>query len=163
MTGDWRKWSLDDLLPHRPPMVLIDAVEAFDAEARSLKARVVITPEQMFFFRGRSGGGVPSWAAIEYMAQASAALVGLWDRMQTPQRPSRPGLLLGTRRLELRLDRFEEGGTYHVTAENAFCDSDAASFACAIMDDDGKEVATATLNAYRPPDIAQFLKEQTGR
>ena len=63
-------WSLEDLLPHRAPMILLDAVESFDAEARRLTAKVTITPEQIFFFKGENG--VPNWMAIEYMAQASA-------------------------------------------------------------------------------------------
>ena len=31
---------LEELIPHRPPMVLIDSVESFDAEARRRVARV---------------------------------------------------------------------------------------------------------------------------
>ena len=31
-------WNLDELLPHRPPMRLLDAVEAFDPEAKTLTA-----------------------------------------------------------------------------------------------------------------------------
>ena len=67
---------------------------------------------------------------------------------------------MGTRRLELKLERFEPGKTYRIIAENAFNDSDAASFACTIVDDSGATVATANLNAYRPPDMQQFMKEQ---
>lgn len=152
------EWSLEDLLPHRPPMVLLDAVEAFDAEAKTLTARVTVTPGQMFHFG--AAGGVPNWVAIEYMAQASAALAGCYDRVAAPDRPMRPGLLLGTRKLDLKLARFEAGRTYHVTAANAFWDADAAAFECAIRDDAGDIVATATLNAYRPPDFEGFLKEQ---
>lgn len=152
------KWTLEELLPHRPPMVLLDDVESFDAEAKRLTARVGITPGRMFFDRGLDG--VPAWAAIEYMAQASAALAGCWDKHIAPDRPVRPGLLLGTRKLELKLECFASGKTYHVTAAEAFSDSDAASFACSIVDDEGREVATANLNAYRPPDLGQFLKEQ---
>jgi len=152
------EWSLEELLPHRPPMVLIDAVEDFDAEARKLTAKVTITPEQLLFFKGENG--VPNWVAIEYMAQTSAALAGCWDKHLAPDKPARPGLLLGTRKLDLKLERFELGKTYHVTAEDSFSDADAAAFACAIIDDAGNEVATASLNAYRPPDLEQFLKEQ---
>lgn len=147
---------LEELLPHRPPMVLIDAVESFDVEARRLTARVTIGENQLFF----DGQGVPNWVAIEYMAQTAAALVGLYDRQVTPGQPARPGLLLGTRKLDLKLERFEAGKTYHVVAENAFSDSDAASFVCRIEDEAGETVATANLNAYRPPDMEQFLKEQ---
>ena len=147
---------LDELLPHRPPMVLIDAVESFDAEAKRLTARVTIGENQLFF----TGDGVPNWVAIEYMAQTAAALVGYYDKHVAPDQPARPGLLLGTRKLDLKLERFEAGKTYHVVAENAFSDSDAASFVCSIEDDTGATVATANLNAYRPPDMEQFLKEQ---
>ena len=147
---------LEELLPHRPPMVLIDAVESFDAEAKRLTARVTISENQLFL----DGQGVPNWVAIEYMAQTAAALVGLYDRHMEPGRPARPGLLLGTRRLDLNLACFEAGKTYRIVAENAFSDSDAASFVCRIEDDMGETVATANLNAYRPPDMEQFLKEQ---
>jgi len=147
---------LDELLPHRPPMVLIDAVESFDAEAKRLVARVTIGEGQLFF----SGDGVPSWVAIEYMAQTAAALVGYHDKHVAPGEPIRPGLLLGTRRLELKLERFEAGKTYRIVAENAFSDSDAASFVCSIEDEAGETVATANLNAYRPPDMGKFMKEQ---
>ncbi len=147
---------LDELLPHRPPMVLIDAVESFDAETKRLVARVTIGEGQLFF----DGQGVPSWVAIEYMAQTAAALVGYHDKHFAPDEPIRPGLLLGTRRLELKLERFEPGKTYRIIAENAFSDSDAASFACTIVDDSGATVATANLNAYRPPDMEKFMKEQ---
>ena len=67
---------------------------------------------------------------------------------------------MGTRKLDLKLDRFASGKVYHVTATNAFWDADAAAFECAIRDDEGTVVATATLNAYRPPDLENFLKEQ---
>ena len=148
---------LEDLLPHRPPMVLIDGVESFAAAAMRLVARVTIGENQLFF----DGDGVPNWVAIEYMAQAAAALVGVHDKHLAPDRPVRPGLMLGTRRLDLRLARFEAGKTYRVVAENVFNDADAASFACRIEDEAGETVAAATLNAYRPPDMEQFMKEQT--
>lgn len=151
-------WPLEELLPHRAPMVFIDRVESFDASARSLTASFTVTPEHVLY--SPSAGGVPNWAAIEFMAQTSAALVGNFDKTQEPERPARPGLLLGTRKLDLRLDSFETGRMYRVTASCAFWDADAAAFSCIISDDSGAVVAEATLNAYRPPDFRQFLKEQ---
>ena len=159
------QWTLEELLPHRPPMILIDAVEDFRPEEKSLTARVAVTPEQIFYFDAAEprSAGVPNWVAIEYMAQTCAALAGCWDRHVAPEQPVRPGLLLGTRKLTLDLDRFEAGRTYHVTAVNAFSDADAASFECAIRDDAGAVVATAVLSAYRPPDLENFLKEQANQ
>ena len=143
------------LLPHRPPMALIDGVEVFDSEAKRVVVSVKIDDSNPFF----SDGGVPSWVAIEYMAQASAALVGLRDRSRVPDCAPRAGMLLGTRRMDVGLPRFVAGETYHASAECVFEDSDAASFQCEIRDAADRVVASATLNAYRPPDMAAFLKE----
>ena len=150
-------WSLEDLLPHRVPMVFIDRVESFDASARSLTAAFTVTPKHILY--SPSSGGVPNWAAIEFMAQAAAALAGIFDKTQDSERPARPGLLLGTRKLDLLLDSFKAGRTYRVTASSAFWDAEAAAFTCTISDDSGAVAAEATLNAYRPPDFRQFLKE----
>ena len=151
-------WTLDDLLPHRAPMVFLDAVESFDAEARALTATFSITPAHVLY--SPALGGVPNWAAIEFMAQAAAALAGYVDKECAPAQPARPGLLLGTRRLDLRIDSFEAGRMYRVTATNAFWDAETAAFACTIVDDAGTVVAEAVLNAYRPPDFGTFIKEQ---
>ncbi len=147
--------DLARLLPHRPPMVLIDGVEVFDPDAKRVVVSVKIDDSNPFF----SDGGVPSWVAIEYMAQASAALVGLRDRSCAPDCAPRPGMLLGTRRMEVGLSHFVAGEAYHASAECVFEDSDAASFQCEIRDAAECVVASATLNAYRPLDMAAFLKE----
>ncbi len=147
--------ELSALLPHRPPMVLIDGVERFDLESRSLVASFKVTPDSPFFDVGIDG--VPAWAAIEYMAQTSAALAGRYDLTVSSDSPPKPGLLLGTRRLTLGVSRFANGETYHVRAVNEYSDSDAAAFNCTILDGDGKVAATGTLNAYRPPDFGAFL------
>ena len=151
-------WSLDDLLPHRAPMVLIDDVESFDPVARSLTAGVSITPDHVLYSTALRG--VPNWAAIEFMAQAAAVLAGCIDKERDPSQPARPGLLLGTRRLDLRTDSFAAGRTYSVNVISAFWDDETASFACTVADDSGTVVAEAVLNAYRPKDFAKFLTEQ---
>ena len=151
-------WTLDDLLPHRAPMVFLDGVESFDTTARSLTATISITPAHVLY--SPALGGVPNWAAIEFMAQAGAALAGCIDKERDPAQPARPGLLLGTRRLVLHVDSFAAGRTYRVTAGSTFWDDETAAFACTIVDDAGAVVAEAALNAYRPPDFGKFLKEQ---
>ena len=151
-------WSLEELLPHRAPMVFLDAVESFDSVERSLTATVSITPAHVLY--SPTLGGVPNWAAIEFMAQAAAALAGCFDKDRDPAKPVRPGLLLGTRRLTLHADSFAAGRTYRVTAASTFWDAETAAFACTIVDDAGTVVAEAALNAFRPPDFGAFLKEQ---
>lgn len=154
--SDGRDTDISALLPHRPPMVLIGGTERFDAETRSLTAYFKVTPGSPFF--DTVADGVPSWAAIEYMAQTAAALSGRFDLEDTSVSSPRPGLLLGTRKLTVDVPCFANGETYHVRAVNEYSDSDAAAFKCAITDSAGKVVASATLNAYRPPDFGEFLR-----
>ena len=97
------------------------------------------------------------------MAQAAAALAGCIDKERDPSQPARPGLLLGTRRLDLRTDCFAAGRTYMVKVVSTFVDDETAAFACTIEDDSGSVVAEAALNAYRPPDFGKFIKEQESK
>ena len=145
--------DLDPLMPHRPPMRLIDSVEAVDVESQRLVALMTVRSDCLFF----ENGGVPGWVAIEYMAQAAAALTGTYDRMVYPSRPARPGFLLGTRKLKVDVESFKEGCTYRVIAQQVFDDETAASFACSITDDAGTTVAEACLNAFRPADAKAFI------
>ena len=143
-------FRLEDILPHRPPMRLIDEVVSFDEAAREAVVAATIRPEW-------SG----NWVAIELMAQAAAALAGIFDRLSGMTGPARAGFLLGTRRLTLDVPRFETGRRYLVSAKAVFCDADAASFECAVRDGEAV-VARAILNAYRPADVGEFLDQQRG-
>ncbi len=149
-------WSIENLLPHRPPMILVDALRDFDPAAHRVTAEVHVTESSPFCEDGR----VPNFVAIEYMAQTAGLLAGCSDRLSGVTGAVRSGLLLGTRRLELGIDAFEAGHRYMVTSETTFVDADAAAFECRIEDEAGRVVASATLNAYRPPDMKSFLKEQ---
>lgn len=140
-------YTLEQVLPHRKPMILIDAIEGVDLEAKRLVASVVVKPEWS-----------ASHVAIEFMAQSAAALAGCADRMKNPDRPAKPGFLLGTRKLNLALDKFTVGEKYTIEAVNVFGDDIAGSFECRILDREGRQVADATLNAYRPENIEDFKK-----
>lgn len=142
---------LDDLLPHRPPMVLVDDVVAYDATRRQVTVAATIREPWS-----------ENWVAIELMAQTAAALAGLFDRQEGASGCPRPGFLLGTRKLTLRVPRFEVGRRYLISATNEFCDDETASFACQINDEAGNVVATAVLTAYRPENLSAFLSEQRG-
>ena len=129
-------------------MLLIDEIVSFDETARELTAATTIRPEWR-----------ENWSAIELMAQASAALAGMSDKLAGHVGPARPGFLLGTRRLTLEVPAFEAGKRYLVTAKDVFGDDEAASFECTVRDGE-TVVARATLNTFRPRDVAVFLAEQ---
>ena len=141
-------YRLEDILPHRPPMVLLDEVLSVDEKDRSLVASATIRPEWR-----------ENWSAIELMAQAAAALAGVFDRVSGSSRTARPGFLLGTRRIKFAVPAFEVGRTYLVTAKDVFSDAESASFECTVRDGD-EVVASAVLNAFRPDDVSAFMSQQ---
>ena len=134
--------KVEDLIPHRPPMVLLDAVESVDLPSCRLEASFAAREEW-------SG----NWFALEYMAQAAAALAGMFDR-ESGAPAGRPGFLLGTRRIDLGIPRFVPGTRYLVTAVREYEDGDSAAFSCEIRQAGGVGETgrcAATLTAYRPP------------
>ena len=134
-------WKVEDLIPHRPPMVLIDSIESVDLESATAVARFTAKEQ----WRG-------NWFSLEYMAQTAAALAGAFDKASDESAVGRPGFLLGTRKLALGIEEFIPGDDYLVKAVREYVDGDSAAFLCEIRkaDDDGR-VCTATLTAYRPP------------
>ena len=135
-------YPVESLVPHRPPMVLIDAVESVDLPSATLVASFTAREEW-------SG----NWFALEYMAQAAAALAGVFDR-EAGEAAGRPGFLLGTRRLALGIARFVPGVKYMVKVVREYEDGDSAAFSCEIREageDSQSGNCSATLTAYRPP------------
>jgi predicted hotdog family 3-hydroxylacyl-ACP dehydratase len=135
-----------ELLPHDPPMVLLDRITSFD-EA-TLTAEVDIGIDSMFC----GDDGVPGWVGIEYMAQAVAAHAGYKGRLEGNE--PLIGYLLGTRAYKCLLPRFPVGETLRVHVESLFVEMALGAFACRI--DLGETVATATINVYQPKgDVAE--------
>lgn len=131
-----------ELLPHEPPMVLLDRALAYDES--SLTAEVDIRPDSVLC----AGDGVPGWVGIEYMAQAVAAHAGFKARL-VGELPA-VGYLLGTRSYKCSVSNFPIGATLSVHIESLFAEMGLGAFACRI--EMGGEVATATINVYQPPD-----------
>ncbi len=131
-----------DLLPHDPPMVLLDKV--LSCAESSLVAEVVIKPESLFC----DESGVPAWVGIEYMAQSVAAHAGALAR----QRGGEPviGYLLGTRSYKSAVSEFPIGASLKIEVESLYVEMGLGAFACRI--DMGGTVAEATINVYQPDD-----------
>lgn len=84
---------ITDLLPHRPPMLLLREVLSHSPAETCCEA--VIEPG----FAAACGGEAPAAFALEMIAQAAAAHHGLCLRHPGPR--ATRGLLLGSRRLQL--------------------------------------------------------------
>lgn len=128
------------LLPHGPPMILVDEVVA-DGGGVTV-CRVVVREGAAFVEDGR----VPAVVAIEYMAQTVGAFAGL--RAREAGLPVRVGYLLGTRELVLETDSFAVGDELRIEAREVWNDLPLGAFACTVTRA-GVRVAAATLNVYQ--------------
>jgi predicted hotdog family 3-hydroxylacyl-ACP dehydratase len=136
-------YSIEELLIHRPPMLLLDDVIGYD-EAGVLASVVIsessplVTPE-----------GVPGHVAIEYMAQTCGAYAGA--QALDAGTPVKIGLLLGTRLCRVLVPWFRVGDRLLVSASIVFHDEQLAAFDCKIEIGD-RLVADAQLKVYQPED-----------
>ena len=146
------RYNLDDLIPHRSTMSLLDAV--LDAGPEGLTATVTISSGSAFF----DGGCVPAWVGIEYMAQAMAAFAGL--EKQRVGETVKIGFLLGTRRYETAREVFHEGEKLRVDVERLYQEDSGLGCFAGRISIAGETVAEARLNVFEPPDTEAFLQEQ---
>ena len=135
-------YPIEQLLPHAPPMVLLDEVEGFDEDR--LQATVMVRRESPFF----QSEGMPVHVTIEYMAQACGALVGLESRLKGEE--PRIGLLLGTRNFRATRRWIELGRLLTISVRSEYRDGDMGFFDCRVDDLQGV-VASAQLTLHRTP------------
>jgi predicted hotdog family 3-hydroxylacyl-ACP dehydratase len=130
---------VEELVPHRPPMLLIDEVVAWDDAGA--ECRVVLRDDSPFVEAGR----VSPMLAIEYMAQCVAVYAGLRGRERG--QPVRVGYLVGAREVVLGQEPFRVGDVLRVRARHAWGDEILGSFQCSVERGD-EVVAQGTLNVY---------------
>lgn len=143
MSMDASATPIAELLPHAPPMVLLDRV--LEAGGEHLTAVVTIRADSEFCRDGRVG----AWVGIEYMAQAVAA----WSGWQARSRGEaiKVGFLLGTRRYEALAPEFCVGDTLAIFVEREFqADNGLARFRAEIRR--GEELcARSSISVFEPP------------
>ena len=132
---------LSELLPHRPPMILIDEIVSYDDA--SVVAGVTVREASLF----REAEGVPAYVGLEYMAQTCGAHVGALARDRGE--PARIGFLLGARQYRAHVAWFRLGERLIVSAKVIYHDDQMGAFDCRI-EVDGRLVAEAQLNVYQP-------------
>lgn len=136
--------AIADLLPHAPPMVLLD--EVVECGGEHLIASVRIRPDSEFCVNGEVG----IWVAIEYMAQAVAAWSGWQARLRGE--PIKIGYLLGTRRFDCEIAGFAVGDQLQIAIEREFqADNGLARFHAQVRRD-GLLCASAGISVFGPPD-----------
>lgn len=128
---------LTAFMPHRPPMLVLDALVHCDETtavcARTIRAGDVFVEED----------GVSALLALELFAQTAAAHFGYLGMLRGGGMAS--GALLGTRRLELEIDRYRVGDALEVRATQVMSMPPAAQYECTLTRA-GEVVARGTIN-----------------
>jgi predicted hotdog family 3-hydroxylacyl-ACP dehydratase len=140
------RYAIAELLPHKPPMILLDALLEYDDE----RAMAVVTIRESSLFL--QPDGVPVHVGLEYMAQACGAYAGALARDQDDD--VKIGFMLGTRRYETHVPCFRIDDRLNVSVKVVYRDGQMGAFDCRI-DVNGWLAAEAQLTVYQP-DPAQL-------
>jgi predicted hotdog family 3-hydroxylacyl-ACP dehydratase len=133
------------LLPHAPPIVLLD--EVVPSGPDMAVARLTVRADDRFAVGAK---GVPAHIAIEWMAQACGIFAG--QQAVAAGKPVRFGLLLGTRRFHALRPWFEVGEALTVRAVLYLQEAEMGVFDCVVQDAGGVSRASAQLTTYQPPE-----------
>ena len=131
-----------ELVPQRGRMRLLSGVVSHSIE----ETVCAIDLERSGLF-AEADGSIPAFVALEYMAQCAAAHTGLANRSGSES--PRASLLLGTRRLQLAIERFRSGQRLRVSARHHRGEAGLVVFDCVLSDADSDEtLAEGRLNLY---------------
>lgn len=144
---------LDALLAHRRSMCWLAAVQAHGESG----TRCAIDVARSAAFVDATER-VPTWLALEWMAQAVSAHDNLLRRARVgPDAPPRIGFLLGTRRLDLFAASLDAAAPASVEVRHLWGgDGLTASFDATVRDADETPVARARLSCGVPPESASI-------
>ena len=142
--------NIERLVPHKPPMLLVDRIVGEAGE--TTLAEHTVTTDNLFLIPGK---GVPTYVAFEMMAQGICATDGL-RRFRRGQGPEL-GFLLGCRKFAASRNWLQPGET--LTLESiCLLDGETSSYQCRVLDAQGDEIANATVNVFQPDNIAAYLE-----
>lgn len=151
MTVSETQPPIDDLLPHRGTMLMLDRVIEFSGNA--VVAEYAPRADAWY---ADDAGNMPAWFGIELMAQAVAAHVAMTKRLLGL--PVKMGALLGTRTYRASVAAFHAASVIEIRACEIFRDeSGLAGYECAIGQD-GALLAEALLKVYEPKDFGLFMQ-----
>ena len=136
--------AAERVIPHRPPMQLVDRLTACDPDAGSGTVETRVPEDGLFT---APGDRLDPTALFEMIAQAYAAVKGYGNLVRG--RPVRGGYLVGIRAGRVREsaaagDRLEIG----VVTERTLGDFSVARGTAARA---GREIASAVIKAWSPP------------
>lgn len=142
---------IENYVPHRGAMLLIDQLLHTDAE--SATAQVTVPRDGLFL----QDEGMPAWVGLEYMAQTVAAWAG-WQAVQAGK-PVKLGFLLGTRKFDAQCAFFAPGTTLRIHVRSELVgDNGLGMFACEIHNEGQDVLAQARVSVYEPEDGSAYIQ-----
>lgn len=146
-----KRWPIEDLIPHRGDMILIDAL----ADYTDNSVDVACTPKADGLLIDEHQR-MPGWVGIELMAQAIATFAGVSARLRGEE--PKVGFLLGTRAYASHVDHFPVGQSFTIRATQLYLDEGGlGAFECRIFNDT-ETLAEATVNVFEPKDFYGYLR-----
>jgi predicted hotdog family 3-hydroxylacyl-ACP dehydratase len=148
------QYPIEAVVPHDHPMILIDELLNYD----DCKAICQVSIHVGSNFYNAQKQSVPSYVAIEYMAQSIAAFANANEKDQGGEVAI--GFLVSSRKFKVFVSEFILGEKLQVSVEQLYVeDSGLSAFDCSITC--GEEiVAAAKINIFQPSDANAFLAEQ---
>jgi len=148
------KFSVESVLPHAEPMILLDKLISFDEESGICSH--LITENSLLYSDKLQG--VPSYVGIEYMAQSIAAYANA-NEIQKGKKVE-IGFLVSSRKYKCDRSVFSKGMNLTINVSRLYRDeSGLSAFDCLISENEA-EIATARINVFQPENPAKFLAEQ---
>jgi len=142
---------IEELLPHRGTMLLLDRVLDFGAQS----ATAEYAPRRAAWYAD-ANGKMPAWIGIELMAQTVAVHAGLIKRSEGL--PPKPGALLGARRYTSTQPAFAADQPLRIEATVIYSDPGGFSaYQCSITTA-GQQLASATLKVFAPDSFQHLLQ-----
>ena len=146
--------SIESVVPHEHPMILVDELLQYD----EIKACCKVTINEKSNFYNQRLKNVPSFVALEYMAQSIAAFANANNKDKGEEVAI--GFLVSSRKFKVFVAGFNLGAQLIISVEQLYLeDSGLAAFDCK-AEQDGLLVAEAKINIFQPSDPEEFLTEQ---
>lgn len=139
------KFSPEQLLPHRAPMLLVDHIIQVSEDYTSVLVEAVCSTKDLLY--DASLQGVSPMASIEIMAQAIGLLSGYSDRMQGIP-PASMGKLLSIKQYQIHTKALPVEVPLQVSAKAVLQMPPLGVYACSIQAQ-GELLAEAEITVYR--------------
>lgn len=148
--------TIEEYLPHRPPMILLDYV--VDIGDEIVHCASYVNREGVLHHFLQDDGSLPSWYLIEIMAQT----VGVWNGHCELVQNSVPrlGFLLGIRSFQSEITSIPYSSKLITVGKKVLQDDTIANFECHTILND-QIIAKGLLTVYGPTDeqIAEIFLE----